>query len=132
MNMRSVIDPYGGNDTLVDKLIGPTAFRVVQFVALKMETIERAAAFARLRATVTAVMSAPTVLIPYPAKIEMEGVVRSDVWLLQADKKIDPSSGLFRAVHTKDGIQLSILVDPITEEWLDTKIEWFIEANEVA
>lgn len=129
MNMRTIMDPFGGNDTLVDKLIGPTAYQVVHYVALKMSVLERAASFARLRKVATGVVSGQVTNLAYPPGVKMAGLVRSDLWLIGTDKKIDAASGGFTVGYTDQGVQIT-LKDGF-EAWIGEKVEWFIEANEV-
>lgn len=129
MSMQNILNPFGGRDPLVDKLIGPTAYQVVHYVALKMGAIERAAAFARLRKVAVGVVSGPITNLAYPPGVKMAGVVRSDIWLVGTDKKIDAASGAFSVGYTDQGVQ--IVLKTGFEAWVGEKVEWFIEANEV-
>ncbi|UZV39864.1 hypothetical protein [Xanthomonas virus PB119] len=132
MGMRNHIDPYGGLNPLVDRVLGPKAYDIVKFVACRMPFIEKVAAEPWSRLRLVGKMVGPVTSLLFPPMVQLANVMDSVIWLIDplTGARYNADSGYFTVAHTQLGVTISMKDEaPVALQTAD--VLWFLTAAEV-
>ncbi|AVO23169.1 hypothetical protein RIVERRIDER_88 [Xanthomonas phage RiverRider] len=130
--MRNHLDPYGGLNPLVDRLLGPKAYEVVRFVASRMGFIEKVAADSWRRIPLVGKMSGTATQLLFPPLVQLDGIVESTIWLKDpvTGNRCNSESGYFTVTYMAQGARIVLNNNaPVSLQTAD--ILWFLTAVEV-
>lgn len=130
--MRNHLDPYGGLNPLVDRLLGPKAYEIIRFVASRMPFIEKVAADPWRRMTLLGKMVGTTTSLLFPPLVPLDGVMDSTIWLKDpvTGNRCNSESGYFTVSYQAQGVVITLNIDaPASLQTAD--IVWFLTAVEV-
>lgn len=110
MGSRTVCDPYGGLNPLVDKVIGPRAYEIVKFVALRMGWIQKVAAEPYTRLALIGQVAGTTTNLLFPPTVTLGSMFDSAVWLTDPTTGIQygVDSGYFSTAYSTAGVTITL------------------------
>lgn len=129
MGTRNCNDPYGGYNPLVDRLIGPTAYDIVKFVALRMPFIQKAAANPYSQLPLVGKMVGTTTSMVFPPLVQPNTMVDSVVWLTDALGNRVKAETVGTVTYSPVGMTI-VLNQGANVAWRTADILWYLTAIE--